>query len=730
MTVPVTAKLEVQFVPGGPFVDISSRVRSVSVTRPRPTIDSPVQPTTLTALIENAPDATGFSPLTPDSPVAANYPNIERDRMVRLTAVWAGGASTSNRFLGWSDTWIPDAGDGSLGAAMVTLTASDVVSRYARRKLLSTYGEYITRAGLSNDYWPYDDSPDAVFLRGVSGDPGTILPGQVIQPATGTGGMALESVDATILVDGSAHFTRGDLNGPSPVIVHTLRGTQLQRVSAWIRLDQDPGGSDDDVIAAYDSKGNVVWRLTAGIVSGKIEWQLYDTNVVKRTFWNSGVARDDSWHWVSVIFYDNAGDPGTQLAIRDKAIPDRIVAGYFPSWPSDPSIGVAYLVVGGRMNPRTPGKQTNTLMGSVSSLWVNYATGSSFSYSFLSAAGVPFTGFDRAAHLASHGVIVDTLIGGGLGGTDADATPVQLTGAADTLLDGWAEQARTTGGRILTRPDGRRQWVVPASTKPTAVSLTLDAEQDLHMPAGGWQGERVERPTRVTATSPVGSVTAIDTTTETLTGLRLDGSDIATAAGDISVARSAASAVITAGRTRMASFGADATLTPTDKVTAFMALLPGQRVRISGLPTSTLGVSFMDVYASGWTENAVAKEGSWQFVFDSDPADDPSEAIFDDAEYGRFAFGDGVATVTGGTCVGNTGTGTVIITSTSPLTTTGGEYSMDLDWNGERITISGVGGGTSPQTATVTARGVAPSIARVHATGEVVDLWHAARFGA
>jgi hypothetical protein len=732
VSVPVTVTLEVQFVPGGSYVDLTALglVRSISIIRPRPTIDSPVQPTTLTAVLENAPDkTTGIAPLTPDSPLGTWYPNVDRDRLVRVTAVWAGGASTSVRFLGWSDTWTPDAGDGSLGASMVTLTASCVISRYARRRLISDYGEYITTPTYQSDYWPYDDAPDAASLRGLSGDI-TVPAAQVIQPVTGTGAMSLGKVDATILVDGAASFSRGDSNGASPVILHTLRGTQLQRVAAWIKLDQDPAAGQDDVMTAYDVNGVIVWRLSAGLVSGKIEWQVIDVNNVKRTFYGTNQPRDDSWHWISVGFFDNAGDPGTDLAIRDKSIPDRFVAGYIPTWPSDPSLGCAYLVVGGRMSPKTIGKQNNTVMGSVSSLWVNYQTSGNFSWSNLSAAGQVFTGFDRAGNLNKYGAYIDAPVGTGLGHTNADLTPVQLTGTNLTLLDAWAEHARTTQGRILTRPDGRRQWNTPANVKPAAVSLTLDAETDLHMPAGGWQGERIERPTRVTGTSPAGSITVIDTTTEALTGLRLDGPDLATAGGSISVPQSAASAVLTAGTTRMSSFGVDATLTQTDKVATLMGLLPGQRVRVSGLPSGTLGVSYLDVYASGWVESAVGAQGSYQFVFDTDPADDPSEAIFDDAEYGRHAFGDGVATATGGTCVGNTGTGTAIITSTSPLTTTGAQYPMDLDWNGERITISGVGGGTSPQTATVTVRGVAPSIARSHASGETVEIWHAARFGA
>jgi hypothetical protein len=104
--------------------------------------------------------------------------------------------------------------------------------------------------------------------------------------------------------------------------------------------------------------------------------------------------------------------------------------------------------------------------------------------------------------------------------------------------------------------------------------------------------------------------------------------------------------------------------------------------------------------------------------------------VFDDAEYGRFAEGDGVATVTGGTTVGTTGTGTLIVTTTSPLTTAAGDYPMDLDWNGERITVTAPGGAVSPQTFPVTVRGVAPTVARSHATGEVLEVWNAMRFGA
>jgi hypothetical protein len=50
---------------------------------------------------------------------------------------------------------------------------------------------------------------------------------------------------------------------------------------------------------------------------------------------------------------------------------------------------------------------------------------------------------------------------------------------------------------------------------------------------------------------------------------------------------------------------------------------------------------------------------------------------------------------------------------------------MDLNINGERVTVSSApGGSTSPQTVTIV-RGVAPTVARAHTAGDAVDVWDA-----
>lgn len=743
-TFSVQHKVEVQFVPGGSFVDISGRSRGTVITRPRCTVETVVEATTCTVVLDNTPataaelsawgapaGAVGFSPFTPDSKIAAFAGNIERDRMVRITYTWNAGANTSVRFFGWSDKWAPDL-SGDIAQATVTLTGSCVLSRYARRDLISEYGEQITNAA-HEDYWPYDDAPDATYLRGLSLDRTDIPAAQVIPSVDGTGTLSLSKPDSTILMDGMISLARGDgAVTNSPVVLHQLRTNEdVHRVSMWVRLDGDFTGTSDDICSAYDNNGLLVWRLQAALVSGVIQWRILDENQFTRTQYTTIYPRDDSWHWLSVLLYDNAGDPGSGLAIRDKTIPDQVVASYFTPWPRDPSKNIKWLVIGGNMNPRAAGKQANTLNGSISGVWVTQGTGITSSRSSVSAAGVVIPATTRAAYLVGYGAQIDAPVGGGVGFSGSiDNTPVMITNASDNLLDAWREHMRTVQGRIFTRPDGRRTLVYPDVVNQTVPALTLDAEADLHMPVGGWQGERIERPTRQTVNAPVGSVTLVDAVTEAATGLRLTGSDLDSSAGSVAVARGLAYRQLVAGQARLSSFGFDVTLMPSDQRSTVFALLPYQRIRVQGLPSAYLGVTWMDVYASGWEESYGIVDQSLTFVFDTDPADDPPEGIFDDAGYGRFAVGDSGCTVTGGTCLGTTATGTVIITSTSPLSAAAGDYPCDLDWNGERITVTTPGGATSPQTFTVTARGVAPSVARVHSAGEALEVWFAMRFGA
>ena len=723
----VTCKVEVEFVPGsGTFVDISDRVIDVQITRPRTVPGEGAAPTTASISLKNHPSTTagvgfGFCPFVPNSPTARFYPNLVSDRRVKVTAM--SGASSWVRFLGFVDKWLPDMVGGASASATVQLTASCVLSRYSRKRVLSYYGQTLL-ADQYVDYWPFDDPTDSATVRGLSGSPVT-YPGRdglVVQPNRPPGSATLSAPDGGHLGDGQIQFTRGNDNTPAPVVLLTTRPGQLVNgFSASYRLTNDPKGSTgDDAVSGYDAAGNLLWRWDATLSAGTIVWNLYDVSGTARSFWDTRGPRDEAWHWWQVVF----GATTTTIRLREKG--GGGVSLGSSVWPYDPR-NVAYLVIGGNMIPQRKGKQGNTLLGDISSFAVSYDPGISYAYSEFTGPGISTDAARVTLFLASQGLALDTLVGGSVTpGAGTDDRQLMYTNATKNLLDRWNEHTLTTGGHLCTMPNGPRRYRLASEARPLTVALTLDAADDLDIPTGGWSGVQDEKPTRITATGPVGSITLIDTAAESALGMSLEGGSLTTSAGTLGLAQSSAAYVMGGKKARLSSFGVDLTLTGTDKTAAAMALSPGDRVRITGLPAEYVGLTYDDVYASGWVETYVGRTRSAAMVFDTDPADDPAEGVLDNAEYGRTAWGDGVATVTGGSCVGITGTGNVIITSSSPASTAAGDYPVDLDWLGEAITVTAPGGSTSPQTFPVTARGVGPTVARVHAAGEAVDAWHAA----
>lgn len=723
----VTAKLEVEFVAGsGTYVDISSRVRRVSISRPRYTIQGGASTTTLTAELFNDPVA-GVCQLSPDNPLSPYFPDVGRDRRVRLTAVWNAGANTSVRFFGWSDQWIPDAGANPPETAMVTLTASCVLSRYARRALLSYFGQRVLNYDPAALYYPFNEIADSDNARVVSGTMAGANDGEVVAPAGYPGSATFTTPDGGHLTDGQIDFTRGDDNTPAPVVLIKMRSLAAfpsgpTYYSGWFKLAADPKGSTgDDMLGAYDVNGDLLWTFSVRVSATLVTWALVDNTGVSKSFFTTGAPRDEGWHYWALF---PVSATSTQMFTRTKGETGQQAFGSF-AWSYDPR-AVQYITVGGKMPPFRRGRNTNTFLGSISSLAFEYGSPADLAES--GNPGIVRTASQVRVLADQDTASIDALVGGSVS-SGTDSTPLQFRTGSANILDRQNEIARSSGGAVITRPDGRRQFLRAGELRLSIPALIFNAEQDLSAPDGGWQGVKDEKPTRVTVGSPAGTIEVVDTATEAATGLRLEGGTIDTIAGTLSVAQSVAGQILAPSGGRISAFGVDVTTTSTDRVTSVMSLRPLQRIRIDTLPTALMGVSWVDLYLNGWTEAHDPEDGSYRFQFDSDPADDPPEGVFDDADYGRFGLTS--TTVTGGTCVGNTGTGTVIITSAiGVLTTNGAMYPMDLDWNGERITVSGVGGGTSPQTVTVTARGVAPSVARVHATGEMIDVHFPLTFGA
>lgn len=266
-----------------------------------------------------------------------------------------------------------------------------------------------------------------------------------------------------------------------------------------------------------------------------------------------------------------------------------------------------------------------------------------------------------------------------------------------------------------------------STARPEAIGVTLDAVTDL---ATGPQNSRNVNGRIGTAnvSNPVSKVTVTDTSTTRTASV--DVATVLASTNDMYAVGSDQIARTKYARLRIAQAVVDLVTAENDLYSAMWALDLGGRVRVTSIRATDYGRTYDDGYLAGYVETLGL--GSYTFALDLDPADAPAEGRFNDTTYASFSWGDGVATVTGGTAVGTTGTGTLIITTsgTGPtLTLTAGAYPLLLDWNGECVQIGAApASATSPQTVTITARGQQGTVARAHAAGEPVDIWLAARY--
>ncbi len=156
---------------------------------------------------------------------------------------------------------------------------------------------------------------------------------------------------------------------------------------------------------------------------------------------------------------------------------------------------------------------------------------------------------------------------------------------------------------------------------------------------------------------------------------------------------------------------------------------PTRRIAISGINPAVFGAATAPVHVQGWTTEITAS--SLTYTISTSPGRSTAVGSWDAGDlYGRWASG--VSTVTGGTAVGGTGTGTIIVTtSTGPgITTDPAAYPLYLAWESEVVQVtSPPSSGTSPQILTITARGAQSTTAVAHTTSTGIDLWQAAVFG-
>jgi hypothetical protein len=290
-----------------------------------------------------------------------------------------------------------------------------------------------------------------------------------------------------------------------------------------------------------------------------------------------------------------------------------------------------------------------------------------------------------------------------------------------------SKYATTVGASVWMNTGGQIEFNLSDYMRPrtSIATITLGADDDISTPQT-WKRGIDSTPTRVTATSPAGSVLIVDDVAETA-GRRLDATVDTFAATTTDAADAAYARLLSSPKLRLTQIKVDlVTASNALYTTLCQSMFPGARVTVASVPSGVFGVTSTDVYVMGWNE--IITTDSYSMVLDTIPADAPTEGVWDTS---RFGFGDGICTGTSGTAVGTTAVGTLVLTWTGgeALSTSAGDYPMDLDWNGERVTVTAApAGSASPQTVTITARGVAPSVARVHSAGESVEVYDVGRF--
>lgn len=694
---------------GSTYVDESDRLLAgdghvVTITRGAPEWET--QPGVLSGTFDNSD---GW--VTPDNPLSPVYGQEKTPRtLMRISK----GGTTWTRHRGRLSLNTPRLDrQGDYTSLVSPFVSADALGQLMARVMRAEFVErWLATARLEGvDILPLDQlvaSPRRLSNLGNMGATASI------RSDPGGRGTAETLEPAGIMLDAAVALTQSI--GAGPVVVVELAGsaTPLEIVIPFRTADRIKAGKGDRFIAqGLDALGGEEWSLRLVDSSGVTDLRFFDSAggnaLVYGGFAEAGDSElgDDQWFALRVFI-----DFGVQTFSLHR-VQDQLR--FFESTSSGYDVAATRkIVLGGSLGGvPTQIACTSTTYGAVAVKHAGLPVGH---IGYLQPGAVEASAI-RVSDYRFYAAATATIEG-------ARSRPVALRATSGrTVFAALAELATTVGGVVVASAAAadRVLWRDSDVVRTPAVALTIDIEESS---LGDLPWALVDPPSRVAASHPSGEAVY-----ELVDRPRVDAS-IDTCAADQSAAMEVASWVVNSGRRlRLTSITVDLATAATDLWAAVMDLEVGDRVRVTlgaaGSPVvAQYGWTYVDFWVTGWIERWARDVAEFELLLM--PADDPVEGVWDDAERGRFAASPGSMTVTGGTAVGGVGLGSIVVT-TAPgaptFSTDPGSYPLDLDWNGERITVGIPGGSASPQTLIVTARGVAPSVARVHAAGETVDVW-------
>lgn len=711
---------------GTNYVDESAGLKAgseVVITRGRGSTADDIQPGVLSGELDN----TGGR-YTPDNPLSPLWPNLNATEARTRFAVTIGGVS-SDRHRGRIAVGTPDWPRGQSSEASIPFESVGRLGQLSQDPLTVDFVERNLQVAETHvvDVWPLDEVVDGstTSLRNVGSGTGAAA---VVRPRSGAGQVTSAAVDG-IDLESSVVVTTSNTIGPVVVLttgIDATAGAVGLVVVPFRTTDRTTGGGPDKyLVSGWTYRNAIAWSVRLVDNGGQTDLNLYDgSGAFVATLYfgfapGSGSTDGGDDRWFDLIVQWQSGTGQTYFGIR--RTDDGTIVGSTLSGVIAANV-TKCVVLGGSMSPATPGKQSQcvtaafgacVMSDSALDLWDTLLT--------------PNTTVTVQQRFVDLNLYADF--------------PSTQTGARNTLvrrkslagrdpLTVIAELCRTTGAVVVEyrTSDDSLLFIDADLQRSATVALQVDISGDVDG-TGGFPTRKGGTPSLVTASWTGGKATYQDTSR------RVVSKTVETCAADDGHARNVAAYYVNAGgrlrieKLRLDLSGSAAALWPTVK-----DLEIGARIRVvlgtAGSPFVTQwGRTYVDVYAVGWTERYRFDRAVWEI--DTEPADDPVVGEFGTGPRRKFAAAPGAMTITAGTCVGGTGTGTVVVTTAfgPTMTTTVGAYPLDLDWNGEHITVSGPpAGSTSPQTLTVSARAVNGTVARVHGTGESVNVALAAAF--
>ena len=625
---------------------------------------------------------------TPDNPLSTYYPNVVEGKRVRWKVTEA--STTYTRFTGWITQWVPEI-DGA-SASSVQVVATDALGHLSSRQVWGL-PETEMRYDSPLVYYTLDHPSDSYYVPFYSAVGGAPLR---YQKAPVGGSLALSSgVGAPY--DGLTCPTWTMNTNSSPYLyAENANTSDLSTFSiellAKMVVDTTPGSNDLGLLKLGDL--SIYYNYGTG------ELVVVDGSTIRLSY---AVDLFDAQHLISMsstpsgsyLYIDGYQvDSGTTFTTIPKGRTLVVGAAYLPGW--------AYY------------------NGEISHVAL-YDTELAYTAMLFHALSVD----------AYYGETIATALDAvarwsGVSITQEGSGSPQLVDAIDTTgkkaLDALAYISAGDGGVLYDNGSGLYARI-GSELKSSTVELSLDVEADLD---GSVTLTRsiTEDVAGATVSSYSQSATYVDSELASSIGTYTSAEAPNLARTDLEAIASNIVAVAKNDRLSAGQATLDLANCNTDKYADTLTLKIGDRVRLTNLISTQFGRTYLDTYVQGWSESLNAQ--GYTFTFDLDAADVPSEAKFDDATYGRFAAGDGVLTLT--STITSTDTSISVTSTGLPLTVLAGSYPMDLDLNGERVTVaSEPASATSPQTLTVT-RGVAPSIARAHTAGEAVEVYLSGKF--